>query len=141
MTTNTLQTIFHAYRFDLDNATERTAWEALKAKLTAEGLEVFETWGGKGSHYQPELDGRILELETAHLFDNQWNTAPIEGHTDKGLRVFDWAKDYPIDFSPNIARGHWLEQTAEMREVRRNTVGCGYCGRQEPAAKGYVFCP
>jgi hypothetical protein len=28
-----------------------------------------------------------------------------------------------------------------MREIRRNTNGCGYCGKQEPAAKGNVFCP
>src|SRR5574342_721932 len=28
-----------------------------------------------------------------------------------------------------------------MRDIRRNTHKCGYCGKQEPAQKGYVFCP
>lgn len=32
---------------------------------------------------------------------------------------------------------HW----PEMIEIRRNTNKCPYCGKQEPAAKGYVFCP
>lgn len=136
-----MKTTIHAYRFDTKNPNEKAAYDALRAKLTAQGLKCFETWGGGGSYWMPKIDGREIELETKYLFDNQWNTAPIDGYSNKGLRVFDWAQDYPINFGAHIKRGHYLAQTDEMREIRRNTHACGYCGKQEPAAKGNVFCP
>jgi hypothetical protein len=84
-----------------------------------------------------DIEGREIELEEKQLFNNQWNTAPVAAKTEQGLRVFDWAKDYPL---PNgcpshIARGHYLEQTVEMQEARKRRHACGYCGYQtdEPA--------
>lgn len=138
-----MKTVIHAYQFNTGRADEAAAYDALCAQLTAQGLKCFETWGDSGSHYLSDLDGKAIELETEHLFDNQWNTAPIEGDekASTGRRVFDWAQDYAIDFSRKIKKGHWIEQTAEMRDARRNRVHCNYCGKQEPAAKGYVFCP
>lgn len=137
-----METILHAYRFDISKPNEKTAYDALRAMLSGTmGLKCFETWGG-GSHWMPTLDGHTLTLETESLFNNQWNTAPI-GESKSGYRVFDWAQDYhsrDIGKNPLIKQGHWLEQTAEMREIRRNTNGCGYCGKQEAAAKGLVFC-
>lgn len=125
----TIKTILHAYNFDLTNASDRTAYEALVAARTAEGREVFKTHGG-GSHYLPHLDGAEVELETAHVFDDQWNTAPIPGVSDNGLRVFDWAEDAIWNYGrENLTtrRGHWLELTDEMQTVRRDTLKCGYC--------------
>lgn len=135
-----MKTILHAYWFDTNNADQKQAYIDLKTNLEDQGLTCFETWGGKGSHYLPKLDNQAIDLETDQLFDNQWNTKPI-GDSKSGLRVFDWAQDYPIDFSKSIKKGHWLEQTSDMREIRSNTHTCGYCGKQEPAQKGYVFCP
>lgn len=138
----TLRTIAHAYQFDTRNADELAAYKTLCAKLSALGLKVFETHGG-GLHITTgrKIDGLSIELETAHVFDNQWNTAPIEGVSEKGLRVMDWAQDYRPGHSDTLKQGYWLEPTADMAEVRRNTYACGYCGKQEPAAKGNVFCP
>lgn len=143
---DTLSTILHAYQFDVTKPAEKAAYTELKHKLATLGLKCFETHGG-GSHYCPDLAGPV-ELETRHLFDNQWNTAPIaratsKGAAEKGARVFDWAQDSRYAFAnatSNIKRGHWLEQTPAMREARRNTVKCGYCGHQEAAQKGAVFC-
>lgn len=129
-----IKTVLHAYNFDLCDVDQLQHWRDLKARLASMGLECFETHGG-GSHYRPDLAGPV-ELETNCLFDNQWNTAATEA--SNGHRVFDWAKDYPSNL---VARGHWIEQTEEMREVRRNNVKCRYCGKMEPAQKGYVFCP
>lgn len=42
---------------------------------------------------------------------------------------------------PYMARGHYLEQTDQMRTIRHNTAACGYCGWQEPASTGNTFCP
>jgi len=139
-----LKTRIHSYYFNTNVEIERTKYKMLVDKLKGMGLKCFCAWGGlsPNGHYKewanPVAD---IELETEHLFNNQWNTSPIKGVSDIGLRVFDWAEDYPIDFSKSIKKGHWIEQTKEMNELRWNTLTCGYCGRQEPAAKGYVFCP
>lgn len=140
----TIKTTLHNYYFDIRTEQGAADYKALVKTLRAAGLKCFCSHGG-GSHY---LGGKMekvqaVELETECLFANQWNTAPIPGVSEKGYRVFDWAEDYEsnIGAPKGIKRGHYLEQTAEMKEIRRNIHKCGYCGKQEPAAKGYVFCP
>ena len=135
-----IKTELRVYCFNTSNPQEASAYKALVAELKASGLSRFCSHGG-GSHYRPDIAG-CVELEVGHLFADQWNTCPI-GDSVIGQRVFDWAEDYnsSIGAPPNIKRGHYLVQVPEMAEVRRNTVRCGYCGKQEPAAKGYVFCP
>ncbi len=141
-----MKTIVHAYRFDVSEESEREAHNALCEKLRARGLRCFNVLASASSkehraHRAAILsrDGKTIELETKHLFDNQWNTAPIPGYSENGLRVFDWYES--IFPNENIKEGYYLDQTPEMREARRNTLKCGFCGAQEPAAKGYVFCP
>ena len=114
-----IKTTLHAYRFDVRNPEEAKAWVELKAKLASHPHRM-KSHGG-GSHYRPELAGPIT-LITEDLFSNQWNTTC-------GHRVFDWAQDYTE--RPSIKQGHYLEQTEEMREIRRSTYRCGYCGKQE----------
>lgn len=133
-----MKTVVHTYQYDTRKPEEKQEYLKLKASLKSQGLQCFETWGSI-SHYRPDLDGVTVTLETKHIFDNQWNATPPGG--DKTIRLFDWAQDYTIDASRYIKKGHWLEQTADMREIRRDTVACGYCGHQEPAQKGNVFCP
>lgn len=135
-----IKTELRVYCFDTSNPQEASAYKALVSELKASGLRCFCSHGG-GSHYRPDIAG-CIELDVGHLFADQWNTHSI-GDSVIGQRVFDWAEDYnsSIGAPPNIKRGHYLVQVPEMVEVRRNTVRCGYCGKQEPAAKGYVFCP
>ncbi len=137
-----LTTVLRAYRFDTSNTADAAAHDALRAKLTAQGLTCFETWGGDaGGHYLSQLDGLTLTLETDHLFANQWNTAPIPGVSETGYRVFDWAQDYmPDGYNKRIKQGHYLEQTEGMIAIRKDTLKCGYCGNQEPAATAPAFC-
>lgn len=126
----TIKTKIHAYRYDVTKPVEAKAYADLCAKMEAQGTKCFESWG-VNSHYQSTLDGIEVELETAFIFDNQWNTAPIPGVTDKGLRVFDWAMDYKPDvWARSIKQGHYLDLTPEMIEVRENRLKCGYCGKQ-----------
>ena len=141
-----MQTIVHAYHFDISKPAEKAAWEELRAVLSVGHPHRMKSHGGERLHYQTgqALDGKAIELETAHLFSNQWNSAPIEGFSTIGYRLFDWAQDslwYKGRENRIIKQGYYLEQTDEMREVRANTMACGYCGKQEPAAKGSVFCP
>lgn len=142
----TLKTKITKYRFDMREPEQKREYEALRERLKdwPHCMTAF------GAYYDTaeRIGRREVELETKHLFDNQWNSAPIEGVSEKGLRLFDWAETpHGLGIvNPRAApawerRGYYLDQTPEMREIRRNTARCGYCGKQEPAAKGYVFCP
>lgn len=134
-----MQTTLHTYRYDLGDPAQKAEYEALKARLKAMGLRKLHMGGFTRSPYTvASLDGATVELDTAHLFDNQWN-ATLNG---ADVRLFDWFSDAAVTWGNSKMRaGHWLEQTDEMREVRRNTYACGYCGHQEAAQKGAVFCP
>lgn len=138
-----IKTTLHCYRFDIRTPEGKAGYEALKAKLAAVLPRRMVSHGGK-PHYLvlPKYNSMPIELETKFLFDNQWNTAPVEGVSEQGLRVFDWAQDTEwTTGGAHIKQGHYLDQTPDMAEVRRNTHKCGYCGAHEPAQKGYVFCP
>ena len=108
-------------------------WRDLRTKLEKTNGECFESWGVGSMHYKKELTDKVINLEPKHIFDNQWNTAD-------GLRVFDWAQDYMPYRNPNLKQGHYLEITQEMRDIRNDTVACGYCGFQSRTDKPY-FCP
>lgn len=126
-----MKTTLHTFHFDIRDPEDKAAWCELRKKL-ADGPRCF---GPVSSDvYSPfkELDGQVVELETKCLFDNQWNTDT--------QRIFDFALEY-LQYNPHLKRGHYLDQTDEMREIRRNTNRCRYCNKQEPAAVGNVFCP
>lgn len=137
-----MKTELHVYFFDVDIPSQAKEWTELQETLKARGLECFRA---SGEYHRPFADvGPVvpITLETNHLFRNQWNTGPIEGlETSKGstgFRVFDWALG--VYHNRSIMAGHYLTQTPEMREIRRNTMACGYCGKQQPAQNGAVFC-
>ena len=119
METQALKTQLTNYNFDVRNADEKAAYAVLTKQLKREGLRLFDV-------HEFQAKGRItesqtVELETKHLFNNQWNT------TD-GRRIFDWFEViYP---NRNLKKGYYLTQTAEMRDIRSSTYQCGYCGKQ-----------
>lgn len=141
-----MRTTLNLYFFDVSKPAEAKAYSELAESLIQQGLQDFHTWAPdwRRSHYgmfeavKPSVS---VELETEHLFSDQWNTAPIPGlDSPTGYRVFDWASD--VVENHNIRCGHYLTQTQEMRDIRRNTVACGYCGYQElTRAKAIPFCP
>lgn len=144
-----MKTTLNHYRLDISKADEKAAYADLREN-TLEKIG-FRAWtmnmrsGYSGDPAAWKFMDKIrasvgaVELETEHLFDNQWNATATDGMSEHGLRLFNWAEcEYP---NRDIKEGYWLDQTDEMREILRNTHKCGYCGKQEPAPKGYVFCP
>ncbi len=123
-----MKTTIHTYYFDVSKNPDAASYGALCAQMEARGTKCFETWGN-GSHYTPSHNGLVVTLETDFLFGNQWNTAPVVGVSDKGLRVFDWAQDYQQSVH-TVKKGHYLDITPEMIEARSNRLKCGYCGKQ-----------
>lgn len=134
-----MKTTLYAYRFNLTDADQRAAYESMAAALKAQGLKKFRSWGG-GSHYLPDLHNSEITLETKHVFNNRWNTAATVDAPD-GRRVFDWAEDHmPRGYNQSTRQGHYLTQTDAMRALRHDRVACGFCGHQESATAGSVWC-
>lgn len=136
-----METTLRAYCFDTHRSDERAAWSALQARLLASHPHCMHSHGG-ASHWLERLDGATVTLETQHVFDNQWNTAPIPGDSNAptGRRVFDWALDFEPSGNYSLMRGHYLDQTDAMRETRANRRACGYCGHQYTLPDAPNFC-
>lgn len=131
---NIIKTTIHYYWFDVSKPDEAEQYEALVAELRATPGRGpwMHTYGDQGSSKRTSssIKEESIELETKHLFENQWNTTEASGNR----RVFDWFEGiYP---NARLKAGHYLDITQEIIDIRNNTYGCGYCGFQttEPAA-------
>ena len=58
------------------------------------------------------VQGKELEVETEYLFCDQYNTVPIEGVAENGMRIMEESVEYVID------------------DIRDFVGVCGYCGNQ-----------
>jgi len=135
----TLKTTIHCYRFDISSPSDLAAWEGLRADLkkTRRCFNVLADPKGLTDKPIRNLDGQTVELECKHLFEDQWNSAPLPGF-ENGLRLHDWYEGiYP---NAKIKTGYWLELTPEIQAIRRDVLKCGYCGNQEWAKDAPTFC-
>jgi hypothetical protein len=125
-----MKTKFHRYHFDISKPEELAEYNQLFKTLKAtpgrgKWMNTISTGNKQG---QPIGD---VTLQTTHLFDNQWNT-------EEGFRVFDWYEGiYP---NRHIKRGHYLDITPEMIEIRKTTFKCGYCGSVVPKGEPHREC-
>lgn len=134
-----LTTVLHYYGLD----PRSPEYVELTAKLKGMGLQKFASLptDHRESTFMQRANGQTLTLETAHLFDNQWNAAPLPGDA-LGWRVFDWRELVYFNSGrecTNFKQGYWLEQTPEMAHAREHTYACGYCGYQTHEPAGAVF--
>lgn len=142
----TVRTVLHSYAFDTTTPEGAASWQAFKAERKASGARIHGPVYSDGQFrkFLP-LDGATVELETAHLFDNQWSARTPTG---EGVRVFDWWLEAEASHPSQIGcaprgmkRGHWLEITPEMVALRRDWLKCGYCGHEKHVSHGLTFCP
>lgn len=143
MCNETLTTRLIAYRFDTNNVDQKAAYRKMVRRLREQGLKMFETWGGKTTHYEigKRLENHAIQLETKHVFGDQWNTAPIAGVSESGVRVHNWAQDAKQDCAKHIKAGYYLEITDAMRETVARRVRCGFCGHEANKADyPHEFC-
>ena len=61
------------------------------------------------------IQGMTIEVETKFLWDDQFNTAPIEGISDCGLRILDFKGEKSI-----------IEEIID--DARLGRAKCGSCG-------------
>jgi len=137
---NTIKTVLHAFTFNTKEPEDSAAWAELKAARKADGVKLFDTLCGTMAQDNTSwkyrdafraLDGQSVELETSHIFNDQWNGA--------SLRLHDFYSVSISDVRHRIS-GYWLEITPEMRDIRANTCACGYCGKQVQKAEAKPFC-
>lgn len=111
----------HHYRFEsASHPGYRAMVREIEANADGRGHWI-NVWGGNEKTDDSKAGtSETVEIETDHVFENQANTAD-------GRRVFDWYEEYRTD---GIKRGHWLEITPEIAELRRSTLKCRHCGHQ-----------
>ena len=117
----------------------------LKIKEDAGSIFVKNHYKGMGPEYWmpavtreyadkiTAIQGMTIEIETKILWDDQFNTAPIEGISEIGLRILDFKDEGSIieeiidDARPGRAKcgscGHYL------REDDRIGDPCWWCGK------------
>lgn len=93
----------------------------LKMKNAEDMLKVIQrdnryahTYNKQRTEYHAalrKLAGQEVEVETEYLFSDQYNTPPIEGISDIGLRIFDRYVESIID------------------DIRPGMLKCSWCGR------------
>jgi len=79
------------------------------------------------------IQGMTIEVETKYLWGDQFNTAPIEGISDCGLRILDFKGEKSIieeiidDARPGRAKcgncGHYLHENDLIGDP------CWWCGK------------
>ena len=121
-----MKTTLHTYSFDTDRPGDREPYYQLKTRLEKTPGRGHRMHAIKPPGASEPKEGEII-LEAEFLFENQWNS-------NVG-RVFDWYEEAVFSYGKerkNIKRGHYLEITAEMADIRRRTLKCGYTGAQFP---------
>ena len=111
-----------AYNYDLTDHNQAEDYKRLTQDLKKMGLKVFATYGG-GS--DSKVKTGIVNLDTSHVFDNQWNTTD-DSPTNPKLRVMDWCE--PIIPNKRLKRGYYIVPNDHIHLLRATTFKCGYCG-------------
>ena len=129
-----MQTRLTYYYLNVSKPDDRAEYLALLDRMAKDPDRgpVFCAWGSKWKAH-PHNEVEEIELDTGHLFDNQWNEAG-----DKGRRLFEWYEEY-VD-NKNIHLGYVMDLTPEMLEAKRNRYRCHFCAFQIDNPK-VEFCP
>lgn len=73
-----------------------------------------------------KIQGMVLEVETEYLFKDQFNTGPIAGVSEQGLRVMAQSVAEVIDdIRPSKMRCHWCGKVSDLGTV------CSHCSKSE----------
>lgn len=106
--------------------------EAVKNYMKQYNLPQYRNaklnWGNirKWRRILQSIAGTEIEVETEFLFKNQFNTVPIPGVSEQGLRVMECDVLKVIDDErPGKAKCRWCGHTS------KNLTVCEKCGKDE----------
>lgn len=134
-----LKTTLTGYYFDTSNPDEAQQYQQLKANLEATPgrAPIFDVIGSPHS-WPGHLESVGILLETDFVTDNQWNTTNDSPNFPNN-RVFDWWEIYQ-PHNNFIKKGHYLEITNKMREIRQEILKCSYCGAYYESPHEPAYC-
>lgn len=73
-----------------------------------------------------QVQGMTLEVETEYLFKDQFNTGPIPGVSEHGMRIMESVVEEVIDDErPGKARCQWCGKTS------MTTDKCSHCVKED----------
>jgi rRNA maturation endonuclease Nob1 len=73
-----------------------------------------------------KIAGTTIEVETDFLFKDQFNTVPVPGVAEKGLRIMqDVVEEVIDDVRPGKARCNWCGK------ISANQLVCMACGKRD----------
>jgi rRNA maturation endonuclease Nob1 len=73
-----------------------------------------------------KVEGKTLEVDTSYLFYDQYNTVPVPGVSEKGLRLMEIDVERVIDDARlGRMRCNWCEKHSPASDV------CPHCGKSE----------
>ncbi len=126
-----MKTRLHNYSFLMTKMGDREAYNELCERLRQDPDRHFFHVRAEPFGKELKLPDGEYELETKHLFSDQWNGTEY--------RLFDWYEAiYP---NTHLKKGYWLEITDEMRAIRQQTLTCGWCGKNYPPGIDHgTFC-
>lgn len=84
----------------------------------AKDLNATDSWLG----VLRAVSGMTLDVDTNHLFSDQYNTVPIPGVANDGIRVMAWMVEYITD------------------DARPGKMRCGWCGKTQPVCAVCTHC-
>lgn len=139
-----LECVLHCFRFDTDTDEGLQGWKQLKQETGLPFRDSPTTSNDSKAlqfrEWVSELDGERVILETAFLFDNQWNSAPWEGGSETGLRLMDSLNWLYPGTSGKFKSGYWLELSDDCQTARDVQRICGYCGARSYGEPLEPFC-
>lgn len=101
----------------------------MKIKIRKDIVSVYQQEGMDDYEWEETLSkisGKTLEVDTDELFKYEFNTKPIKGVSEEGLRIFDnYVEEVIDDIRPGKARCDLCNETSMSDEV------CSNCGRSD----------
>ena len=90
----------------------------MEIRIKRDAHRVYRNEASKGGPFNGDwydmleaIAGRVIEVETDHLFKDQFNTVPIEGVSESGMRIMESSVEEVID------------------DEREYMLKCAYCGQ------------
>lgn len=107
----------------------------MEIRIKGNAHEIYKAEANQGGPFNGDwfdmleaIAGRVIEVETDHLFKDQFNTVPIEGVSSSGMRIMASSVDEVIDDEREyMLRCTYCGQASEVSYV--DSLRCPHCGQ------------
>ena len=107
----------------------------MEIRIKGNAHEIYKAEANLGGPFNGDwfdmleaIAGRVIEVETDHLFKDQFNTVPIEGVSSNGMRIMASSVDEVIDDEREYSlRCTYCGQVSEVSYV--DSLRCPHCGQ------------